>query len=88
MRLMKGNLKREILPPYNKVETTFNGDYVEMKKIRVQWSVKRVMLTVFWDVKGKVTINFLGKGATVSSSSNCQFLRQNSSYLLNDPQVN
>ena len=41
-----------------------------------QRSVKKVMLTVFWDMNGPITIHFLEKGATVNSASYCQLLRQ------------
>ena len=41
------------------------------------------MLTVFWDMKRPITIDFLEKGATVNSASYCQ-LKQYSPYLLND----
>ena len=41
-----------------------------VKKIfQVQQSVKKVMLTVFWDIKGPMTIDFLEKGATVNNTS-------------------
>ena len=32
-------------------------------KHQVQLSVKKVMLTFFWDIKGLITIDFLEKGA-------------------------
>ena len=41
------------------------------------------MLTVFWDMKGSITIDFLEKDA--NNASNCQLFRQNSPYLLNNP---
>ena len=50
------------------------------KKFWMQWSVKKVMLIVFWDI----TVDFLEKGATVNSASYCQLLKQISPYLLND----
>ena len=34
---------------------------VKKKRFQVQWSVKKVMLTVFWDMKGRITIDFLEK---------------------------
>ena len=46
------------------------------KKFNTKWSVKKVMLTVFLDMKGPITIDFLEKGATVNSASYCQFLKQ------------
>ena len=52
---------------------------------QVQQSVKKVMLTAFWNMKGPITINFLEKGATVNSASDSHLLMQNSPYLLNDP---
>ena len=54
-----------------------------MKKFWVQWSVKKVMLSVFWDMKELLTIDFLEKVATANSGSYCQLLRQNLPYLLN-----
>ena len=58
-----------------------------MKKFWAEQSVKKVMLTVFWDMKGPITIDFLEKDATVNSASYSQLklLRQNSPYLLNKP---
>ena len=40
-------------------------------KFWVQWSVKKVMLTVFWDMKRLIPIDFLEKGETVISVSYC-----------------
>ena len=48
-------------------------------------SVKEVMLTVFWDMKEPVTIDFLEKGAPVNNISYCQHFWENLPYLLNDP---
>ena len=45
------------------------------------------MLTVFWDMKGLITIDFFEKGATGNNTLNCQLLRKNLSYLLNDPHI-
>ena len=33
-------------------------DFSVKKKFWVQWSVKKVMMTVFWDMKGAITIGF------------------------------
>ena len=44
------------------------------------------MLTFFLDIKGHISIDFLEKGATVSSASYCQ-LRQNSPNSLNDTRI-
>ena len=57
------------------------------KKSRMQQSVKKVMLTVCWDMKVPITINFREKGTTVNSASYCQFLWQKSSFLLNEPRT-
>ncbi|XP_067947100.1 histone-lysine N-methyltransferase SETMAR-like [Watersipora subatra] len=46
------------------------------KKFRVQRSVKKVMLTVFWDVRGPITVSFLEQGTTVNSENYCQLLQQ------------
>ena len=43
------------------------------------------MLTVFWDMKGSITIDFLEKGPSINNATNYQLLNQNSPYLLNDP---
>ena len=53
------------------------------KKFQAQWLVKKVMLTVFWNMKGPIHIDSLEKDATVNSAFYNQLLRQNSSYLLN-----
>ena len=44
-------------------------DSLVNKKFWVQQSLKKVMLTVFWDMKGPITVDFLEKGATVNSIS-------------------
>ena len=58
-------------------------DTLVKKKFWVQQSVKKVMLTVFLDMKGPIIIDFLEKGAVVKSASYCQLLTQNSPYLFN-----
>ena len=46
------------------------------------------MATIFWDLKGHITIDFFEKGATVISASYCQLLRrQYLPYLLNHPGI-
>ena len=57
------------------------------KKFRIQHSVKKVMLTVFCDMKGTITIDFLEKDTTVNSTSYCQLLRQKSPYSPNDIRI-
>ena len=52
---------------------------------RVQQSLKKVILTFFWNMKGLVTIDFLEKGPTVNSASYFQLFMQNSPYSMNDP---
>ena len=59
----------------------------QVKKFRAQLSVNKVMLTVFWDMKGPIKIDFLEKDTIVNSPSFCQLLRQNSPFLLNDPRM-
>ena len=64
--------------------------YDASKRQYLEWkhsSKKKFMLTVFWDVKGLTTIDFLGKGVTVNRASYCQFFWQNLTYVLNDPRV-
>ena len=58
------------------------------EKFWVKQSVKKVMLTVFWDMKGLITINFFENGVNVNSVTYCQFFRQNSSHLFNDFRTN
>ena len=36
------------------------------KKLQAQQPVKKVMLTIFWNMKGSISINFLEKGGTVN----------------------
>ena len=59
-------------------------DFPVKKKFWAQQSGKKMMLTVFWNMKEPITIDFREKAATVNSTSYCQLLRQNSPYLLND----
>ena len=56
-------------------------------KEKVQWSVKKMMLTVFWHMKGPIIIDFLEKDATINSVFYCEILRQNFPYLLNDSYI-
>ena len=42
------------------------------KKFLVPQSVKKIMLTVFWQMKGSMTIDFLIKGSSVNSAFYCQ----------------
>ena len=39
------------------------------KKYRTQWTIKKVVLTAFKDMKKPITTGFLEKGATVKSTS-------------------
>ena len=54
------------------------------EKFWVQWSVKKFMLTAFWDMKGPIDIDFLEKRATVNGAPNHQLLKQNLSHFLHD----
>ena len=45
------------------------------------------MLSVLWDIKGPININFPEKHATANCVSSCQIFRQNSPYLLNDRHI-
>ena len=57
------------------------------KKFRVPQSVIKVKLTVFWNTKVFIAIDFLEKVTTVTNASYYQWLRQNSLYLLNVPHI-
>ena len=46
------------------------------KKFTSQKSLRKVMLTVFWDRNGPITISFLEKGNTVNSENYCELLTQ------------
>ena len=59
--------------PVKKTEWKYT-DTPGKKKFQVQQSLKKVMLTVFWYMKGPIDIDFLEKGATVKSISYCQLL--------------
>ena len=54
-------------------------DFPVKKKFWAQLSLKKVMLTVFWEMKGLMIIDFLEKGATLNS-----VLQLPIPYLLND----
>ena len=54
------------------------------ENFQAQQLVKKVLQTVFWNMKRSITINFLEKGATVHSTSYCQLLSQYSSYSLDE----
>ena len=53
-------------------------DSPEKKKFCAHHSVKKVMLTVFWDIKEGITIDFFEKAPAVNIASYCQLLMQNS----------
>ena len=58
-------------------------DSLVKKRLQAQQSVKKVMLTVFLDMKKPITIDFIEKCAIVNSASNS--LDNISPYLLNGP---
>ena len=58
-------------------------DSLVKKKVWAHHSIKKFMLTMFWDTKGLITIDFLEKGATINSVF--LLIWQNSPYLLYDP---
>ena len=43
------------------------------------------MLTILWDMKGPLRIDFLEKGATINTVSYCEPPRKILPYLLNEP---
>ena len=57
------------------------------KKFRAQQSMKKVMQTVFLDMKGPIATDFFEKGAVAHSASNSKLFKQNSPHLLNDPRI-
>ena len=69
-----------------------------VNRVKTQWlfSKDKVLGTavskeghaVFRDIKEPITIDFFEKGSIINSTSNCQLLRQNSPYSLNDPCIN
>ena len=64
-----------------------NTDFSVKKKFWMKGLVKKVMLTVFYDIKGSITIDFLKKCATVNSILYYQLLMQNSPYLSNNHHI-
>ena len=55
-----------------------NGKYwlSSKEKLITQRSEKKAMLTVFWNIKGPITVDFLEKRATFNSTPYYQILRQ------------
>ena len=47
-------------------------DSLVEKKFCTQWSVKKIMVTFFWDMQQLITFDFPEKGATVKISFYCQ----------------
>ena len=47
-----------------------------VKKFKSQKSLRKVMLTAFWDRNGPITISFLESGNTVNSENYCELLTQ------------
>ena len=66
------------LPQWVWVKKTVDGvkTLSQKEKNCAQSLVKKVMLTVFWDIKGLISIDVLEKGATVNSASHSQQLRK------------
>ena len=54
---------------------------------RMSWFLKRIIRTVFWDIKWPIAIGFLGKCAIINSAFYWHFLRQNLPYLLYDIRI-
>ena len=81
------NRSKMRLPPQAWVEMTINEVethwFFSKEAFGTPVSKKKVMLTVFLDMKGSITIDFLEKGATINGTSFCQLPRQISHYLLN-----
>ena len=74
----------------NQCQTEFmewkHTDSLVQKRFWVKQSLKKVMLTVFWDMKEPITIHFLVKCATVNRAFYYKLLWQNSP-LLNDHRI-
>ena len=68
---------------HKSMEWKYN-DSLAKRMFWAQWSVKKVLLTVYLDMKGSMTIDFLKKGSTVNSAFSRQLLKQNYSYSLTD----
>jgi len=47
------------------------------KKVRVQRSAGKVMLTFFWDYKGPILEHYMRRGSTVTSATYSNLLREN-----------
>jgi hypothetical protein len=45
------------------------------KKFKSQPSAGKIMLTLFWDMKGAILVHFTPKGETVDSQNYCDVLR-------------
>jgi hypothetical protein len=45
------------------------------KKFKSQPSAGKIMLTIFWDIKGAILVHFTPKGETVDSYNYCDVLR-------------
>ena len=60
-------------------------DSQRKKKLHVQRSVKKVMLTLLSEMKGPISTDFHERDETVNYVSYCKTLRLNSPYLFNDP---
>ena len=61
------------------------ADSLVNKKFLDHRTLKRVLLTVLWDMNGLITFDLFEKGATVNSASYYQLLRKKSPYLLKWP---
>ena len=94
---------RFIKRKYSQIGSTLVGHYEAQLKESIKWkqinspvkkkflaqqSIKKVMLTVFLDMKGPITFNlFQKKGLVINSGSYCQLWKQNSPHLLNDSYI-
>ena len=45
-------------------------------EVHVERSTRKVMLTVFWNNQGPITISFLEKGSFLNSANYCELLKQ------------
>ena len=69
----------------NQKDNPWSGNSLTLqlrKSSRHSGQLKKIMLTIFWDMKGPITTDIYEKGVTVNSVSYCQLLWKNFAQLL------